>query len=75
MTGDKDVLTNIRKEETGICFADGTTITSTLIGQFKSKINGHEITLHEVLYIPIFKRNLMSINHLTNNNYKIVFHK
>ena len=75
MTGNKNILTNTRKEETDICFADGTTITSTLIGQFKGKINGHEITLHEVLYIPIFKRNLMSINHLTNSNYKIVFHK
>ena len=38
-------------------------------------MNGHKIILNDVLYIPTFKRNLMFIDHLSEEYFKVVFYK
>jgi len=38
-------------------------------------IINHKIVLNDVLYVPSFRRNLLSIDHLSEENYKIIFWK
>ena len=75
MICDKDHLENTRKYVINITFADGGFVKSILIGQYVGYMNGHKIILNDVLYIPTFKRNLMSIDHLNEEYFKVVFYK
>jgi len=68
-------LVEAREYEINIYFADGGFVKSELIGQYKGYMKGYEVLLNDVLYIPTFKRNLLSIDHLTEDYYKIVFYK
>jgi len=71
MTHNKSMLTNIKN----IYFANRSTIKSKLIGQYIGYINDEKIILNDVLYIPTFRRSLLSINHLSEDLYKTLFHK
>jgi len=64
MTHNKNILTNIKNININIYFANGSTIKSKLISQYIGYINDEKIILNDVLYIPIFKRSLLLIDHL-----------
>ena len=74
MTHNLGCLHNIHKHQEIISFADGGTVKSKYIGTFTGYINENKITLKNVLYIPSFKRSLMSIYQLCNQYFKILFY-
>jgi len=75
MTHELNALQNIKNFEEEIYFANGSKIKSKFMGDYVGYINVNKIILHDVLYIPKFKRNLLSIDHICNENFKIVFYK
>ena len=50
-------------------------VKSKYIGNYVGLINNHKIILNDVIYVPSFKRSLISIDHLSKDNYKTVFCK
>ena len=75
MTGNPDILTNMLKHNKKIYFANGEYVKSKGIGTYKGYINGNIINLKHVLYIPAFNKNLISVDGLSDQNYKTVFYK
>jgi len=75
MTYNKNILRNLKKFNLTIYFANGDSVKSEYIGQYIGYINSNKIILNDVLYIPSFKRNLLSIDHLVDQKYKIIFNK
>ena len=75
MTHDKNILTNTRDFCINIHFANGGMVKSKYIGNYVGLINNHKIILNDVIYVPSFKRSLISIDHLSKDNYKTVFCK
>jgi len=66
ITGNVNNLVDSQKHEVSIHFANNHIIKSKIIGKFVGYINGNKITLNIVLYIHTFKKNLLSIDHLSN---------
>ena len=66
-------LINIRKCEISISLANGKEIISNYIGDFVGFVNNDKFILKNVYYSKLIKRNLISINQLISQNYKIVF--
>eukprot|EP00833_Pecoramyces_ruminatium_P015632 jgi/Orpsp1_1/1189664/evm.model.d7180000073595.1 len=66
-------LTNPRDFIINIHFANGGIVKSKYIGKYIGLINDNKIVLNDVLYVPSFKRSLVSIDHLSKDNYKTVF--
>jgi len=75
MTNDVNILTNVKRIHRLIYFATGEYVIAKSIGQYIGYVNNTKIKLNNVLYIPEFKRNLISIDQLINKNYKIIFYK
>jgi len=75
MTGDLSCLSNISKFNREIYFANGESVKSKFIGTYNGYINDNKITLKNVLFVPVFKKNLISIDCLSDQNYKTVFQK
>ena len=74
MVNDLNLLTNISKFSDKIYFANDQFVESTHIGTFVGYINGYKIILNDVYYIPVFTRNLLSIDKLSKQKFKIVFY-
>jgi len=72
-TNDINLLTNIKKCHTKISLANDKEILSNYIGDFVGFINNQKFTLKNVFYSKYIKRNLISVNQLITQNYKIVF--
>eukprot|EP00833_Pecoramyces_ruminatium_P017030 jgi/Orpsp1_1/1191062/evm.model.d7180000083239.1 len=75
MIHQKENLINTSDYHINIHFANGDIVKSELIGQYIGLINNHKIILNDVLYVPSFKRSLLSIDHLSEDNFKTVFYK
>ena len=75
MTGNLRCLSNIRKHNRKIYFPNGDCVRSKFKGDYIGYINKQKIILKDVLYVPIFKRNLISVDGLSDQHYKTVFHK
>jgi len=75
MTGDLECLSNITKFNKRIYFANGENVKSKFIGTYKGYINDNKINLKNVLYVPVFKRNLISIDCLSDQYFKTIFQK
>jgi len=73
MTNNKNGLYHTKEHIEEISFANGDTIKSTHIGTYKGYINHNLIILNDVLYVPEFKRSLLSIDSLSQKHYKIIF--
>jgi len=71
MTNNIDGLIDVSDRNETIQFADGGT---THRGTFMEYINKKKIILRNVLYVPEFKRNLMSIKNLCEDKYKVIFY-
>jgi len=50
-------------------------VKSKFIGTYKGYVNDNKITLKNVLYVPEFKKNLISIDGLSDQHYKTIFQK
>eukprot|EP00833_Pecoramyces_ruminatium_P003371 jgi/Orpsp1_1/1177403/evm.model.c7180000061324.1 len=74
MTHNLKCLHNIRKHQELISFADGGTVKSKYICAFIGIINEKDSFKKNVLYIPTFKRNLMSIHQLCKQYFKVLFY-
>ena len=59
------------KEE--IFFANGQKVISTHKGDMEGYYNNTKFTLNDVLLIPSFNKNLISVCQLTKQNYKVIF--
>lgn len=68
-----NTLHNIKPHREQVVFANGNSIYSSYKGDFESFVNNNKILLKNVLYIANFKRNLISISKLIEQNYKITF--
>jgi len=66
-------LTNIRKCQVSVFLANGKEIISNYIGDFIGFVNNNKFVLKNVFYSKHIKRNLISLNQLISQNYKIVF--
>jgi len=66
-------LSNTAPHKEQISFANGDKMYSKFIGDYTGFINNIKITLNNVLYVPNFKRNIISISKLTEQNYKFIF--
>ena len=75
MTNNSDTLIDKRKCNEIIQFADGDTVDATYIGSYIGYINNNETKLKNVLYIPEFKRSLLSIDNLSDEGYKTLFYR
>ena len=75
MTGNVDLLDNKKAFNKKIFFANGDYVKSKYIGEFNGYINDNKISLKNILFIPEFKRNLMSVDCLTDSHFKTVFFK
>jgi len=75
MTNNKNGLHDIKEHEEYISFANGDIIKSTHIGTYKGYINHNLIVLNNVLYVPEFKRSLLSIDSLSQKHYKTIFYR
>jgi len=73
MTGNLNILKNIKNYKRKIYFPDGGSVWSLYKGDYIGYINNYNITLKNVLYVPVFKRNLISIDGLCDQHYKTVF--
>ena len=72
MTHNKNCLSNIKEHKEKVYFADGSFVESKYIGTFIGYINEkNKIKFKVVLYIPEFKKSLLSIENLCISNYKI----
>eukprot|EP00833_Pecoramyces_ruminatium_P006369 jgi/Orpsp1_1/1180401/evm.model.c7180000073270.1 len=68
-----DKLTNIKKCNEKLYFANNQTVTTNYIGTFKGYINNQEIIINDVYYSPIINKNLLSLGKLAQQNYKVIF--
>jgi len=78
MTGMKENLSEFKKCTKRIFFANGRYILSEGIGTFSEYINNYKIILKNVLYVPSFKKNLISVDALSDQHYKstiIILHQ
>jgi len=66
-------LTNIKKCKTKILLANGKEVLSEFCGDFVGFINNNKFILKNVYYSRYIKRNLISINQLISQNYKVIF--
>jgi len=73
ITGNLNLLIDIKKCNEEINLANGQIITAVHKGKFKGYVNNNEIILNEVYYSPAINKNLISICKLLKENYKIVF--
>lgn len=73
VTCQKSLLSNIKPHSEPITIANNDMVYSTRKGNLLGYINNQEIKLIDVLYIPDFKRNIISLTKLTKQNYKIIF--
>ncbi len=67
------ILTNIRQCDERITLANGKSIHIKQIGDFTGFINNNKFILKNVYYSPHIKKNLISINSLIKENYKVIF--
>ena len=74
ITNHANSLINKKHHEETIMFANGKKIKSTCIGDFVGYINDHKIILKNVLLVPAFKRNLISVSKLIEQNFRVIFH-
>lgn len=80
MTHDRSLFTKFDPKGNGkIRIADGRLIKVEGIGTIKMLIKTKDeplsLILNDVRYVPAVQANLMSVNRLTESNYKILFHK
>eukprot|EP00833_Pecoramyces_ruminatium_P010547 jgi/Orpsp1_1/1184579/evm.model.c7180000090085.1 len=75
MTGNINCLTNVRKFNRIIYFPNGGYVRSKNIGDYIGYVNNNKIVLKDVLYIPVFKKSLLSVDCLSDRYYKTVFHR
>jgi len=75
MTGDLNCLLDKKKYNKKIFFANGDFVKSKFIGTYKGYVNDNKIKLKNVLYVPEFKKNLISIDGLVINIIKQFFKK
>jgi len=66
-------LTNIRKCHEKIYFANSKFLIAKYIGTFIGYINNYKFIIEEVYYSSEINKNLLSIEQLTKQNYKIIF--
>ena len=74
MTNNLKGLKDIVKHKESIVFANGETTKSTFKGTYEGYINDNKIILHNVLYIPAFRRSLLSIDCLSERHFKTIFY-
>jgi len=65
MVNNLEALTDVEKCDELILFVNGGNTTATHKGKYVGYINKNKIVLHNVLFIPDFKRNFMSIENLS----------
>ncbi|KAI9329512.1 hypothetical protein DFJ73DRAFT_860661 [Zopfochytrium polystomum] len=57
-------FTNLRPHSAAVVIADGTRCLSQQIGDFHFQVDGVSFSLPDTLYIPEFRKTLISVNHL-----------
>lgn len=67
-------LSNIREYNEVTQFEDDNTTIAPHKGTYIGFTNKYKTSLHNELYIPKFKRNLLAIDNLSEKGYKIIFH-
>jgi len=72
-TNDINHLINIKKCKTKLLLANGKEVLSEFSEDFQGYINNYKFTLKNVYYSRYIKRNLISINQLISQNYKVIF--
>jgi len=73
VTNNLNQLTNIRKCKINISLPNGKEIIASHLGNFEGYINNHKFVLKNVYYSNQIYKNLISINQLMLQNYKVVF--
>ena len=73
ITNDINCLTNIEKCHITMTTANGNKITINHFGIFTGYINNYKFTLKKVYYSKEIKRNIISLNQLIQQNYKVIF--
>ena len=75
ITWDLEYLSDITKFNKRIYFTNGENVKPKFIGIYKGYINDNKINLKNVLYVPVFKKNLISIDCLSDQYVKTLFQK
>jgi len=66
-------LENIKNCNENIILPNGKMVLANYRGDFTGYINSNKLTLRNVYYVPTITKNIISINKLTMENYKIIF--
>ena len=74
MTNNLKGLKDIVKHKESIVFANGETTKSTFKGTYEGYINDNKVIFYNVLYIPAFRRSLLSIDCLSERHFKTIFY-
>eukprot|EP00833_Pecoramyces_ruminatium_P002608 jgi/Orpsp1_1/1176640/evm.model.c7180000058400.1 len=75
IVGNIDLLSCTKPHSEYITLPDGERLKSCKIGEYQGYINNHIIILKKVYYVPQIKRNLISLNELIKEGYKVIFNK
>ena len=75
MTGNLEILDDVQECNSKIRFANGDHVVAEGIGTYHGYINDNKIKLKNVLYIPVFRKNLISVDGLSDQNLKTVFYR
>lgn len=73
MSGDLNCLSDTKRFDKRIYFANVDNVKSSYIGTYKGYVKDIKITLKNALYVPLFKKNLISIDCLSDQYYKTIF--
>ena len=65
ITNDKSLMANLKSTDNEVVIGDGSSVQAQWIGDVYLRINsGHVFKLHDVLYIPGFSKNILSLARL-----------
>lgn len=73
MTNNIDTLINKKRCEETILFAHGESVIAAFVWTYIGYINNTRLILKNVLYVPKFKRSLLSIDNLSEKGFMIIW--
>jgi len=66
-------IANLYRRNENILPPNGKIVSSTILGVFIGYLNSNKIYINNVCYVPHIRKNIISVNQLIKEHYKIIF--